>query len=404
MKKRIVILGAGASGLGAARWLTDNDIENRLDIIVLESRDRIGGRVNTSHEFGIPIDLGASWLHSHCPKNPLTIMSKHMHLHLKETDFESDIMYDAQGNRLNDKLIVNAWNIVEKSLYDSGVLALEHPSTDSIEHTMQNLIGQDKWSNPLVQVWMSEFDFDLGAPLYKISPAAIDRDWIRAIDQDDDDCDMMFVNTGFIAVLEGLVSGEATNHRRMKSTVSNKNGLRSLNIMLNHRVCNVTDNQRMQSNTQEFGAAYSVTTCVDGVHMETIEADIVLVTLPLGVLKANSVTFDPPLSISKQSAISTAGFGNVVKVVMEFDKVFWPSNTEFISIADAEFCTAFGHGLDGNETECGYQKRGMMTYFWNLFAATGRKILVGFGLGDGATILDKVRYGSLYNTIFCYNC
>lgn len=32
-----------------------------LQVVVLESRDRIGGRVHTDYSFGFPIDLGASW-------------------------------------------------------------------------------------------------------------------------------------------------------------------------------------------------------------------------------------------------------------------------------------------------------------------------------------------------------
>lgn len=32
-----------------------------LQVVVLESRDRIGGRVHTDYSFGFPVDLGASW-------------------------------------------------------------------------------------------------------------------------------------------------------------------------------------------------------------------------------------------------------------------------------------------------------------------------------------------------------
>jgi phytoene dehydrogenase-like protein len=32
-----------------------------FQVILLESRDRIGGRVHTDYSFGFPVDLGASW-------------------------------------------------------------------------------------------------------------------------------------------------------------------------------------------------------------------------------------------------------------------------------------------------------------------------------------------------------
>jgi monoamine oxidase len=57
----VAIIGAGAAGLGAARALEDSG----LSVIVLEARDRIGGRAHTIMAApGIPFDLGCGWLHS----------------------------------------------------------------------------------------------------------------------------------------------------------------------------------------------------------------------------------------------------------------------------------------------------------------------------------------------------
>ena len=56
---RVVVVGAGVAGLAAARELADAGAE----VVVLEARDRIGGRIFTDRSTGQPVDLGASWIH-----------------------------------------------------------------------------------------------------------------------------------------------------------------------------------------------------------------------------------------------------------------------------------------------------------------------------------------------------
>ncbi len=64
----VVIVGAGMTGLTAARGLMDKG----LSVAVLEARDRIGGRAFTeSTTFGVPYDHGCAWLHS-ADVNPVT--------------------------------------------------------------------------------------------------------------------------------------------------------------------------------------------------------------------------------------------------------------------------------------------------------------------------------------------
>ena len=62
----IVVVGAGVAGLGAARDL----IAAGREVVVLESRQRIGGRVWSDTVGGAPVDLGGSWLHG-LRDNPL---------------------------------------------------------------------------------------------------------------------------------------------------------------------------------------------------------------------------------------------------------------------------------------------------------------------------------------------
>jgi monoamine oxidase len=55
-----VVIGAGAAGIAAARHLADFG----LSVVVLEARERIGGRAHTVHAGDLALDLGCGWLHS----------------------------------------------------------------------------------------------------------------------------------------------------------------------------------------------------------------------------------------------------------------------------------------------------------------------------------------------------
>jgi monoamine oxidase len=61
----VVIVGGGAAGIAAARKLTDAGVR----CLLVEARDRLGGRAFTSQATGIALDLGCGWLHS-ADRNP----------------------------------------------------------------------------------------------------------------------------------------------------------------------------------------------------------------------------------------------------------------------------------------------------------------------------------------------
>ena len=58
--ERVVVVGAGIAGLTVANALTHAGVE----CVVLEARDRIGGRLHTVDLAGSPVDLGGSWIHT----------------------------------------------------------------------------------------------------------------------------------------------------------------------------------------------------------------------------------------------------------------------------------------------------------------------------------------------------
>ena len=63
---KVIVIGAGASGLAVAKVLKKNNI----DFFVLEAADRYGGRLEKNTTLAdFPIDIGAEWIHS----NPLVL-------------------------------------------------------------------------------------------------------------------------------------------------------------------------------------------------------------------------------------------------------------------------------------------------------------------------------------------
>jgi polyamine oxidase len=80
--------------------------------------------------------------------------------------------------------------------------------------------------------------------------------------------------------------------------------------------------------------------CVQTADGRTWAAEYVVCTLPLGVLKAGTVMFDPPLSAPKRSAIERIGFGLLDKIVLLFDAPFWGDESldGFGQVCTTSFC------------------------------------------------------------------
>ena len=73
-KVDVAVIGAGAAGIGAARRLQE---AGTVSLVVLEARDRVGGRAHTIEPAGFPLDRGAEWLHS-ADRNPLSPIAQRL--------------------------------------------------------------------------------------------------------------------------------------------------------------------------------------------------------------------------------------------------------------------------------------------------------------------------------------
>ena len=97
--------------------------------------------------------------------------------------------------------------------------------------------------------------------------------------------------------------------------------------------------------------------------------DAVIVTVPLGVLKAGTLTFNPDLPQSVQNAIKRLGYGTLDKIYMQFDTVFWDQEPHNILTPD--------NGLEP----------GFFNSWVNLYPVTGKPVLLCFNGGPAALAL-----------------
>eukprot|EP00803_Ostreobium_quekettii_P007723 evm.model.scf_798EXC.5 EVM.evm.TU.scf_798EXC.5 scf_798EXC:43211-52740(-) len=107
---------------------------------------------------------------------------------------------------------------------------------------------------------------------------------------------------------------------------------------------------------------------------KTFQAGVALITVPLGVLKADAIQFQPPLPRWKRGAISNLGFGNLNKVVMEFEAPFWNADQDYFGIVP----------------EDGGQAAGFCSMFWGMQRVCGRPILTGLVSGNEAVAVEKL--------------
>lgn len=94
---------------------------------------------------------------------------------------------------------------------------------------------------------------------------------------------------------------------------------------------------------------------------KVFDADAVIVAVPLGVLKANLLQFEPRLPDWKEAAIKDLGVGNENKIALFFETVCWP-NVEFLGVVAP---TSYG-----------------CSYFLNLHKATGHPVLIYMPAGN----------------------
>lgn len=103
---------------------------------------------------------------------------------------------------------------------------------------------------------------------------------------------------------------------------------------------------------------------------DSFRADAVLITVPLGVLKAGDIEFVPPLDQDRQGAIDRLGMGLLNKICLRFDEVFWEPDVDLIGYLGPD--------------------RGWFAEWLNLAKYIGEPMLIGFSAASAAEAIEQL--------------
>jgi len=336
---RVLVLGAGFAGLAAANALKSAGV----DVVVLEARDRLGGRASTVEVAGSQFDLGAAWIHEPIG-NPLAAMSR-------------AIGASTQRFSLEDLVAGSSVNTGAAGWLRKADLSAIATALDGIEKTAMGLFDK---LGPEAKLGLA-IDLHLaGLPI-----AASHRATLRSIIQ-------IVVGTTFNAAADSLWLGAVTGDELVYqgSDVLVEGGFKVLIDSLAQGVPVVLG-----------GAVRRVEQRADGVSVLLSDGRVeigthVVMTVPLGVLKSGTIEFDPPLPAAHSEAIQQLGFGRFEKLVLRTTERSW---SEFGS--DVLFTLA--------------DPRSPIPSWMDWSGPAGAPALIGFAAGDAATLHDSYSSESL---------
>lgn len=276
MNADTIILGAGAAGLAAARVLHDAG----QHVLVLEARDRIGGRIFTVHDQSstLPIELGAEFVHGR-PRETWDIINA---AHLRAYDVPMEQWHFERGQLRNSD---DYWDRVEKVM--SGLSKVRRSRDKTFDEFLAEYRkrSRDRRAMQIARQYVEGFN---AADASQISSFALHQ---AENDSQKIEGDLLFrVADGYDGVIGALVS--------------------DYEIRLNTIVTEITWRH----------GEVRITTDSD----ETFTAPRAIITLSLGVLQTGSVRFAPDIRAHRVAA-SLLAMGPVMKVILRFHEPFWES-------------------------------------------------------------------------------
>lgn len=388
-EKKVIVIGAGPAGLTAARHLQ----RQGFSVTVLEARNRVGGRVFTDlSSLSVPVDLGASiitGIEADVPSermpDPSALVCNQLGLDLSVLHGFCPLYDTVTGAKVPPELD-DALQAEFNSLIDDMDLLVEEIGKDrankmSLEDGLE--YGLQRLRMPHEKVNIERFGIGnstngsfsrTGITSTFMHDRRLKDDFLNPLERRVMNWHFAHTEYGCAAVLKEVslsnwnqdefYGGFGGPHAMIKGGYSRvtESLAEGLDIRLNNVVSEVSyasDVSAMHNNKHKARVSTS-----NGCEYL---GDAVLVTVPLGCLKAETIKFSPPLPDWKYSSIKQLGFGVLNKVVLEFSKVFWDDSLDYF-------------GATAEETD----QRGECFMFWNVKKTVGAPVLIALVVGKAA--------------------
>ena len=279
--RKVVVVGAGISGLTAAQALHRAGV----DVVVIEGRDRIGGRTHTVEVEGVPVDLGGSWIHNG-GGSPMLGFVGSLGIERMPAVTSAIALNAAVFDRTTGE-----YPATDARTALSGAMAMFAFAGSKVEELGPGLD---------VAGAMAEVLPDAAPPIRRTLGALLAMNEGK----DDDDMSFDFLRAHFFST--DAMHEDAMPRGGYRGVVESLAD--GLTIHLEAIVERIAQHR-------------------DGVAVHTaagaFEGSHALVTVPLGVLKAGAIGFAPPLPKGHVAAIERMGFGALEKVVIAYDRATW---------------------------------------------------------------------------------
>lgn len=327
MRYDVVIIGAGVSGLAAAKKL----IEGNKNVLVIEARDRIGGRILTDRNLGFPIDLGASWAHdlpnNFIAKQPTAFNIQLLPYHDLHHQLNSHTVFDAENKKLN----LYELEKIKNFFCDISKILGFQPDDVNLAKLVETYHDPELTKSESVQVknWLANF-------MVCWSGSELDETSIKVWKNMQEESKQAYVLNGYDRLIENISKG--------------------ISIVTSAEVKKIDysgDQIKVYTSQGEFWAKQGI------------------ITLPIGVLKQGAVEFIPALPESKLIAIKNIGSGSLEKAVLQFPHCFWDEQALSIELL--------------------HSKSSPIQIYINYYALMNKPVLVALYGGKTAKKMEKIR-------------
>ncbi|CBI24940.3 hypothetical protein VitviT2T_020541 [Vitis vinifera] len=291
----VIVVGAGVSGISAAKVLAEKGVE---DLVILEASDRIGGRVRKEDFGGVSVELGAGWVAGVGGKesNPVWELARKSGLRTCFSDYSNARynIYDRSGKLFPSGVAADSY----KKAVESAIQMIRHQEAN--HHGGGGIGGAD----------LSKLSEQLPDPK---TPIELAIDFIlHDFEMAEVEPISTFLEFGEREYLVADERGYEYILYKMAETFlfSSEGKILDSRLKLNKVVRELQHSRNGIMVKTEDGCVY--------------EADYVILSVSIGVLQSDLITFRPPLPRWKTEAIEKCDVMVYTKIFLKFPYKFWP--------------------------------------------------------------------------------